>query len=481
MSKPSSTTTTPRIRCAIYTRKSTEEGLEQEFNSLDAQREAAEAFIASQRHEGWTVVPQRYDDGGFSGGTMDRPALERLLQDVENHRVDCVVVYKVDRLSRSLLDFAKIIEVFDRNGVSFVSVTQQFNTSTSMGRLILNVLLSFAQFEREIIGERIRDKVAAAKRKGKFTGGTPPLGYDVDPEKTRLVVNPDEARLVRHIFKRFAEIGSPLTVADELNKKGMTTKAWMTKNGTFREGKPWNKMHIYRVLYNRTYLGEVIHKDKTYPGEHEAIVTRELWERAHSVIENNKRHRSQYVRARAPALLKGIIRCGACDRAMSPVSTGTAHKNYRYYTCGRASKTGHSNCPVRSVPAGDIEAAVIQQLRSIFKSPEMIAQTYQATRELKAEELEGLGAGKLEMEAQLVSERDVAESLRRLDPIWDELFPLEQSRIVQLLVERVTVNTDGMNIRIRGNGLHLLVAEVRGHVLSAAEGTAGQHEGSQTE
>jgi len=461
MSKPSSTTTTPRIRCAIYTRKSTEEGLEQEFNSLDAQREAAEAFIASQRHEGWTVVPQRYDDGGFSGGTMDRPALERLLQDVENHRVDCVVVYKVDRLSRSLLDFAKIIEVFDRNGVSFVSVTQQFNTSTSMGRLILNVLLSFAQFEREIIGERIRDKVAAAKRKGKFTGGTPPLGYDVDPEKTRLVVNPDEARLVRHIFKRFAEIGSPLTVADELNKKGMTTKAWMTKNGTFREGKPWNKTHIYRVLYNRTYLGEVIHKDKTYPGEHEAIVTRELWQRAHAVIENNKRHRSQHVRAKAPALLKGIIRCGACDRAMSPVSTGTAHKNYRYYTCGRASKTGHSNCPVRSVPAGDIEGAVIQQLRAIFKSPEMIAQTYRATRLLEAEELEGLGAGKLEMEAQLVSERDVAESLRRLDPIWDELFPLEQSRIVQLLVERVTVNVDGMNIRIRGNGLHSLVSELK--------------------
>jgi len=453
--------TTPRVRCAIYTRKSTEEGLEQEFNSLDAQREAAEAFIISQRHEGWTVMPQRYDDGGFSGGTMDRPALERLLHDVENHRVDCVVVYKVDRLSRSLLDFAKIIEVFDRNGVSFVSVTQQFNTSTSMGRLILNVLLSFAQFEREIIGERIRDKVAAAKRKGKFTGGTPPLGYDVDPEKTRLVVNPDEARLVRHIFKRFAEIGSPLTVADELNKKGMTTKAWMTKNGTFREGKPWNKTHIYRVLYNRTYLGEVIHKDKTYPGEHEAIVTRELWQRAHAVIENNKRHRSQHVRAKAPALLKGIIRCGACDRAMSPVSTGTAHKNYRYYTCGRASKTGHSNCPVRSVPAGDIEGAVIQQLRAIFKSPEMIAQTYQATRLLEAEELEGLGAGKLEMEAQPVSERDVAESLRRLDPIWDELFPLEQSRIVQLLVERVTVNTDGMNIRIRGNGLHSLVSELK--------------------
>jgi len=517
--------TTPRVRCAIYTRKSTEEGLEQEFNSLDAQREAGEAFIISQRHEGWTVMPQRYDDGGFSGGNMDRPALERLLEDVENHRVDCVVVYKVDRLSRSLLDFAKIIEVFDRNGVSFVSVTQQFNTSTSMGRLILNVLLSFAQFEREIIGERIRDKVAAAKRKGKFTGGTPPLGYDVDSEKTRLVVNPEEAKLVRHIFKRFAEIGSPLTIAEELNRKGVTTKAWMTKHGVFREGKPWNKMHIYRVLYNRTYLGEVIHKDKTYPGEHEAIVTKDLWLRAHAVIEDNKRYRSQHVRAKAPALLKGIIRCGACDRAMSPVSTGSPQKTYRYYTCGRAAKSGHSSCPVKSVPAGEIEGAVIHQLRAMFRSPEIIAQTYQAPRLLEAEEIERLRTERTELESRLeelrqsarrlmdsgvadsetadeirrvneefvdtqhrfrdvdeeiegmqarfVSEHDVAECLRRLEPVWDELFPLEQSRIVHLLIESVTVNTDGMNIKIRGNGLHSLVSEVRN--------TENQHERSYAE
>ena len=512
MSKTQSITT-PRIRCAIYTRKSTEEGLEQEFNSLDAQRESGEAFIVSQRHEGWTVMPQRYDDGGFSGGNMERPAMERLIEDVMNHRVDCVVVYKVDRLSRSLLDFAKIIETFDRNGVSFVSVTQQFSTTTSMGRLTLNILLSFAQFEREIIGERIRDKVAAAKRKGKFTGGTPPLGYDVDPEKTRLVVNREEAKVVKHVFQRFTEIGSPLTIAEELNKKGITTKAWMTKKGIFREGHPWNKMHVYRALYNRTYLGEVMHKDKTYPGEHEAIISRDLWERAHAVIEDNKRNRSQHVRSKAPALLKGLIRCGACDKAMSPVSTGTAHKNYRYYTCGRAAKSGYNNCPVKSVPAGEIEGAVIHQLRSIFRSPEMVAQTYRATRELEAEELERLRSERPELEsrlaelkqtasrlldsgasdrdttdeirrtneefintqhrlqnvddeiqgmqARLVSERDVAECLRRLDPIWDELFPLEQSRIVQLLIERVTISTDGMNIRIRGNGLHSLVSEMR--------------------
>ncbi len=447
MNKPPVATTCPRVRCAIYTRKSTEEGLDSDFNSLDAQRESGEAFVSSQRHEGWTVMPQKYDDGGFSGGSMERPALERLLEDVENHRVDCVVVYKVDRLSRSLLDFARIMEVFDNNGVSFVSVTQSFSTTSSMGRLTLNVLLSFAQFEREIIGERIRDKVAAAKRKGKFTGGTPPLGYDVHPEETRLIVNPEEAKTVRHIFKRFTETGSPLTIAAELNKKGVTTKAWITKSGAFREGRPWDKSHIYRVLYNRTYVGDVIHKDKTYPGEHEPIVAKDLWLRAHAAIEENKGNRAKNVLAKAPALLRGIIRCGTCDTAMSPVSAVGRGKTYRYYQCGHASKSGYSSCPVKSVPAGDIEGAVMGQLRAIFKSPEVLYQTYQATREPGAEEL--------------VIWRDVAQCLRRLDPIWDELFPVEQTRIVQLLVERVTVNTDGMNIRIRGDGLKSLVSEVR--------------------
>ncbi len=509
----SSSIVTPRIRCAIYTRKSTEEGLDQEFNSLDAQREAGEAYIMSQKHEGWTVVAQRYDDGGFSGGNMERPALERLLQDVENRRIDCIVVYKVDRLSRSLLDFSKIMETFDNNGVSFISVTQSFNTTSSMGRLTLNILLSFAQFEREIIGERIRDKVAAAKKKGKFTGGTPPLGYDVDSERTALVINPEEAKLVRHIFKRFTEVGSPLAIAQELNKKGLTTKSWMTKHGVFREGKSWNKSHIYRVLCNRTYLGDVTHKDKTYPGEHEAIVSRDLWDRAHSVIEGNKQYHSQPTRAKSTSLLKGIIRCGACDSAMSPVSTGGPRKIYRYYTCGNAAKTGYGNCPVRSVPAGDIESAVIQQIRAIFKSPEMIAQTYRSTRDLESEELDRLRLERMELEgrlnrlkqtasrlldsgasdsdtmdeirrtneehisaqhrlrdvddeiqgmqAKLVTERDVAESLRRLDPIWDELFPLEQTRIIHLLIDQVIVNPDGMYIKIRGNGLHSLVSEVR--------------------
>ncbi len=452
MNKPPVTTTTPRVRCAIYTRKSTEEGLDSDFNSLDAQRESGEAFVASQRHEGWTVMPQKYDDGGFSGGDMERPALERLLEDVETHRVDCVVVYKVDRLSRSLLDFARIMEVFDNNGVSFVSVTQSFSTTSSMGRLTLNILLSFAQFEREIIGERIRDKVAAAKRKGKFTGGTPPLGYDVHPEETRLIVNPEEAKTVRHIFRRFTETGSPLTIAAELNKKGITTKAWKTKNGVFREGKSWNKAHIYRVLYNRTYIGEVIHKDQTYPGEHEAIVNERLWRKAHDVIGENARTRVQHARAKEPSLLRGIIRCGACDSAMSPVSAQSRGKYYRYYTCCKASKNGTDSCPVGSVPAGEIEGAVMAQLRGIFISPEMVAQTH---RSMCAQ---AVGYGD---DLYGISEDEVRRALHDVSSVWDELYPPEQIRIVHLLVERVTVTRSGISVTVRAGGLHSLVAEMK--------------------
>jgi site-specific DNA recombinase len=236
--------TTPRVRCAIYTRKSTDENLDSEFNTLDAQREAAEAYIASQREEGWRAIPDRYDDGGYSGGTLERPALRQLLDDVESGRIDCVVVYKLDRLSRSLLDFAKLMDIFDRQQVSFVSVTQQFNTTNSMGRLVLNVLLSFAQFEREIIAERIRDKVASARRKGKYMGGMPPLGYDVDRANRRLVVNPTEAELVQRVFRRFVQIGSTTELAKELNAQGFTTKTWTTQKGRVRPGSPWENGYL---------------------------------------------------------------------------------------------------------------------------------------------------------------------------------------------------------------------------------------------
>ena len=259
------------IRCAIYTRKSTDEGLDSDFNSLDAQREAGESYIASQRNEGWVLLPDRYDDGGFSGGSLERPALQRLLKDIEAGKVDCVVVYKVDRLSRSLMDFSRLVALFDRHKVSFVSVTQHFNTTDSMGRLTLNILLSFAQFEREIIGERIRDKIAAAKRRGKRCGGIPPLGYDLVDGK--LAVNPDEAAGLRGIFARFVKIGSTTLLARELNDRGCTTKSWTTRKGRHRPGLSWNKSRLYRLLHNRTYLGEVTHKGQVYPGEHKAIIT----------------------------------------------------------------------------------------------------------------------------------------------------------------------------------------------------------------
>src|SRR5580700_1606080 len=265
------------IRCGIYTRKSTEEGLEQEFNSLHAQREAAEAYITSQKEAGWKVLPDHYDDGGFSGGNLDRPALQRLLADIEARRLDCVVVYKVDRLSRSLLDFARVIDRFDQRSVSFVSVTQQFNTTSSLGRLTLSILLSFAQFEREIIGERTRDKMSAARRKGKWVGGTPVLGYDVDPGGGRLVVNEKESRRVREIFELYRNHQSFSVVVAELERRNWRTKSWTSNGGVKHLGRPFTKASLRRLLINAIYAGKVEHKGTIYAGEHAAIVEPTVW------------------------------------------------------------------------------------------------------------------------------------------------------------------------------------------------------------
>ena len=276
----------PRKRCAVYTRKSTDEGLDMEYNSLEAQRDAGLAYVASQRHEGWIALQDGYDDGGFSGGNIERPGLRRLMADIEAGKIDIVVVYKIDRLTRNLTDFAKLVEVFDRHGVSFVSVTQQFNTATSMGRLMLNVMLSFAQFEREVTGERIRDKIAANNAKGMWMGGTPPLGYDVVDRK--LVVNELEADLVQSIFRRYGEHGSAAEIVRELEIEGRTTKAWQTQNGQFREGRPIDQQYLFKLLRNRIYLGEVQHKDKSYPGQHEAIIDQDTWDLVHAFIERRK-------------------------------------------------------------------------------------------------------------------------------------------------------------------------------------------------
>jgi DNA invertase Pin-like site-specific DNA recombinase len=421
-----------KLRCAVYTRKSSEEGLEQEFNSLDAQREACEAYIASQKAEGWLLVPDRYDDGGMSGATLERPALKRLLGDIEAQRVDIVVVYKIDRLSRALMDFAKLVEVFDRNNVTFVSVTQSFNTTTSMGRLTINILLSFAQFEREVIGERIRDKIAASRKRGMWMGGFVPLGYDVRDRK--LVVNEAEARKVRMIFERFVKIGSATTLVRALRAEGITGKY----------GKLVDKGTIYKLLNNRTYIGLAVHKGTAYPGEHKAIISQALWDKVHSILADSPRRRAARTRAQTPALLKGLI-FGPTGRAMTPTHTRKGGRLYRYYVSTDVLKRDADACPVRRIPAAEIESAVIDQVRGLLRAPEIIVRTWRVVRQ----PLDGITAN------------DVRTALERLDPLWDELFPAEQARIVQLLVERVDISPDGADIRLRTEGLTNLVADLR--------------------
>jgi DNA invertase Pin-like site-specific DNA recombinase len=292
-------------RCAIYTRKSSEEGLEQEFNSLQAQRDACEAYIRSQQHEGWVLARTRFDDGGFSGGKLERPGLQRLLADIRAGRIEIVVVYKVDRLTRSLADFARLVEIFDAQGVSFVSVTQQFNTTSSMGRLTLNVLLSFAQFERDVTGERIRDKIAASKKKGMWMGGNVPLGYDAS-ERT-LVINPTEAETVRHIFALYRELGCVRRVKDEADRLGLHTKRAARADGAERGGKPFTRGHIYAVLSNPIYTGQIAHKDQLYPGQHPALIDAESWAAVrHRLAAHASGHRRK-VKAAEPSLLAGLL------------------------------------------------------------------------------------------------------------------------------------------------------------------------------
>ena len=428
-----------KLRCAVYTRKSSEEGLEQEFNSLHAQREACEAYIASQRSEGWVLVRDQYDDGGFSGGTLERPGLKRLLTDVEDGLVDVVVVYKIDRLSRSLMDFSKLVEVFDRNGVTFVSVTQSFNTTTSMGRLTLNILLSFAQFEREVTAERIRDKVRASRMKGMWMGGVPPLGYEVKDRK--LIVKDADATNVRWIFDRFIEIGSGTELARELAARGIRTS----------RGNRIDKKYLYRLLNNRAYIGEAVHKGDSYPGEHDAIIDKDVWDKVHAILTESPRKRAARTRADTPALLKGLL-YGPDGAAFSPTHTRKGGKLYRYYVSQSVLKHGAGACPVGRVPAGEIEAAVIDQLRVVFRQPEIIAGTWKAARSQDGE----------------IIEADARDALTRLDPLWDELFPAELARIVTLLVERIDIGTDGLDVSFRMDGLTGLAREMMADIGTAA-------------
>ena len=484
---------TKPVRCAVYTRKSTEDGLEQDFNSLDAQREAGEAYIKSQVNLGWNCLAERYDDGGYSGGDMDRPAVKRLLVDIEAGKIDCVVVYKVARLSRSLLDFARMMETFEKNHISFVSVTQHFNTATSLGRLVLNILLSFAQFEREMISERTRDKIAATRRKGKWSGGQPLLGYDV--QNTRLIVNDTEAFRVREIFGLYLKLGTLLTTVKELNQRGWRTKAWSTKKGKQLGGQPFTKTRLHHLLTNVTYVGKLRYKKEIHTGEHAAIVDESVFQNVQQSLRVNGRSGGRLTRNKHGALLKGILKCASCSCGMTPVFAKKGNRLYRYYVCNHAQQQGWANCPAPSVPAGEIEDFVVAEIRGVggdtavlkaavrhyrIETEERTAKLCQENGVLRREvvqianDIEQLvmfappnGGGLAstlalnermriaqrrldeindELSAlgkQQIDENDAERLLGEFDSIWASLSPREQSRLIDLLVERVV--HDGKN------------------------------------
>ena len=383
-------TTPPPVRCAVYTRKSSEEGLEQSFNSLHAQREACESYILSQRHEGWQLITTKYDDGGFSGGTMERPALKKLMADIAAKRIDTVVVYKVDRLTRSLMDFARIVEQFDKQGISFVSVTQQFNTTTSMGRLTLNVLLSFAQFEREVTRERIRDKIAASKRKGMWMGGVVPIGYDL--QDLHLLIHPEDAEQVRNIYRLYIEAGSVSKLRQFLEQKGIRSKKRVSRTGRDSGGLPISRGALYELLQNRIYLGEITHNGISYPGKQPAIIDQELWDRVQDQLKANLQAPMRRPRVTEQSLLIGILYDDKGNR-FTPSHTNKKGQRYRYYVSQAVIKNpGKGITGPAPVPAQEIEDLVVSQLTSLLQSPQKLldllgtAQTEQivtASREWK--------------------------------------------------------------------------------------------------
>ncbi|MBX3408150.1 MAG: recombinase family protein [Phycisphaeraceae bacterium] len=500
------------VRCAIYTRKSSEEGLEQEFNSLDAQREAGEAYIASQRNEGWVCLPNRYDDGGFSGGSMERPSLERLLRDIEAGTIDCVVVYKVDRLSRSLMDFARIMEAFDRKGVSFVSVTQQFNTTSSMGRLTLNILLSFAQFEREIIGERIRDKIAAQKRRGKWAGGVPVLGYDVDRSggSPRLVVNPREAARVREIFQIYLDAGSLQRAVTVLRHREWTNKRRLTRKGEKRGGRPFDTGTLHVLLTNPILTGKIVHKGETYDGEHEAIVDPALFERVRKQLAENGRTGGAEARNKYGALLRGLLRCKHCDCAMIHTFYGKKGRYYRYYRCLNAIKNGARTCAAATLPGLEIEKIVIDEIRALGDDRGLLdrilaeakvdvdaeqsalkaerasilnalARMDRELRELVAdkdggatttarlanlhEQITGARSRLGEVDARLgtikgtaITRDEARQALNEFDGVWCQLSPREQARVLKLLLSKIEYDPANASVAVtfRATGIAAL-------------------------
>jgi DNA invertase Pin-like site-specific DNA recombinase len=425
---------------------SSDERLDQEFNSIDAQKEAGHAYIASQRVEGWIPVADDYDDPGYSGGNTERPALRRLMTDIERGQIDIVIIYKIDRLTRSLADFSKMVEVFERQSVSFVSVTQQFNTTTSMGRLMLNVLLSFAQFEREVTGERIRDKIAASKKKGLWMGGVPPLGYDV--EHRQLVINVAEAAVVRRIFQDMLTVGSTTRIAAQLNQEGITTKSWTTQAGETRSGTSITKQYLHKLLRNRIYLGELSLKGHWYPGAHPAIIEQALWDQVHEVLaaSGSSRSADTRIRSRSDALLRGLLYTAAGER-MYPTYTNKQGRLYHYYISRSESRYGATRKTHQRLPAPEIEAAVVAQMRTVLTSPEAIAAVVR----------------QIQRNGPPIDEASIVMAMGRLNDVWDQLFPIERHRVTNLMIERIDLvqvgGVQGIQVKWRELGWNALIEE----------------------
>jgi site-specific DNA recombinase len=425
------------VRCAIYTRKSSEEGLEQEFNSLQAQREACEAFIVSQKHEGWVCLRAAYDDGGYSGATMDRPALQQLLADLTAGRVDTVVVYKIDRLTRSLPDFAKIVEILDAKGASFVSVTQQFNTTTSMGRLTLNVLLSFAQFEREVIGERIRDKIAASKKKGMWMGGVPPLGYRVQDRKLGIVDS--EAEIVRLIFRRYAELGSVRLLKDELDARNIPSKLRTSASGRISGGKPFARGALYLMLRNRIYRGEIVHNQQSHVGEHEPIIDQPLWDAVQAQLASNAAQRNEGGKTRLASLLAGMLVDGDGNR-MTPSHAGKKGARYRYYVSGSLITRDRTETSAGlRIPAAEIEQLVSSRVHRWLLDP---ASIYKST---------------LARLADASTQQRLVARAADIGKHWPELPVARKRAVLTALIERIEVSLDQIEIRLRPQRLSALL------------------------
>src|ERR1700730_55648 len=437
-----------RKRCAIYTRKSSEEGLEQEFNSLEAQSEACEAYLRSQRHEGWVLARTRYDDGGFSGGNMERPALQRLLADIQGGRIDIIIVYKVDRLTRSLADFARLVEIFDTQGASFVSVTQQFNTTSSMGRLTLHVLLSFAQFEREVTGERIRDKIAASKKKGMWMGGNVPLGYDAN-ERT-LVINPAEAETVRRVFALYRELGCVRRVKEEADRLGLRTKCSTTTNGTERGGKPFSRGHLYTLLSNPIYTGHIAHKGELHPGQQAALIDDASWTTVRDQLAANASGHRRRAKAAEPSLLAGLL-VDARGERLTPSHAVKKGRRYRYYASAALITDAGTDREGWRLAAREIEEAVIRILADALTSPASLVERF-GSAGMPSDQVRTMLSRAARMAAALGGS------------------PGERAKLVRELVEKIIVDEKTIIIKLR-RGL-LLGEDVASSASEAASNSA---------